>query len=252
MKLDAVVLAGRYNDGKLREVSDEVIEANIKIAGKPMVSYVIEALVESRDVGSIFLVGPVKELERYRSSRISLVESGQDVIENIKIGLGRCSSEFVLVLTSDIPLITAPVIDELVDRFVSARADFCYPVCLKEDVERKYPGSKRTYAKLREGTFTGGNVFFARKQVVDRAWPLLTLMVRHRKSPVRMASFLGVPLLLKLIAGAAGIPEIEKKVGDLLGITPRAITGAPPEVGVDVDKPADHELCSKVLSSAGA
>lgn len=251
MKTDAVVLAGRYNDGKLKEVSNEVLEANIKIAGKPMVQYVLEALVRAREVASIYLVGPVDELKRYENPRVTVVESGEDIMENIRKGIQRCHTDFVLVLTSDIPLITPSVLDELTARFEATGADFCYPVCLKEDVERKYPGSRRTYARVKEGMFTGGNVFFAKKEIAEKAWPFLTLMVRHRKSPAKMASFLGWRLLLKIALGRAGIGEIEDRVSTLLGIVPRAIPGAPPEVGVDVDKPADYELCSRALSSAG-
>ncbi len=251
MKADAVVLAGRYNDGKLKEVSNEALEANIKIAGKPMVQYVLDALAKAKDVASIYLVGPVGELKRYENPRVTVVESGEDIMDNIRTGIQRCQTDFVLVLTSDIPLITPSVLDELMARFEATGADFCYPVCLKEDVERKYPGSKRTYARVKEGTFTGGNVFFAKKKIAEKAWPFLTLMVRHRKSPLKMASFLGWWLLLKIALGRAGIGEIEGRVITLLGIVPRAIPGAPPEIGVDVDKPADYELCSRVLSSGG-
>ncbi|MBE3520130.1 MAG: nucleotidyltransferase family protein [Firmicutes bacterium] len=251
MKADAVVLAGRYNDGKLKEVSGEALEANIKIAGKPMVQYVLDAVLKAKDVASVYLVGPSDELKAYEGPRVTVVQSGQDIMENIKRGIERCRTDFILVLTSDIPLITSSILDELMVRFEATGADFCYPVCYKEDVERKYPGSKRTYARVKEGTFTGGNVFFARKEVVENAWPFLTLMVRHRKSPVKMASFLGWSLLLKIALGRAGIEEIERRVSTLLGIVPRAIPGAPPEVGVDVDKPEDYELCSRVLSSLG-
>ena len=35
MKIDAVVLAARANTGRLASLSDEALEANIDIAGKP-------------------------------------------------------------------------------------------------------------------------------------------------------------------------------------------------------------------------
>lgn len=38
MKIDAVVLAARANTGRLASLSDEALEANIDIAGKPMLS----------------------------------------------------------------------------------------------------------------------------------------------------------------------------------------------------------------------
>lgn len=247
MKVDAVVLAGRYNQGKLRGVSDEILEANIEVAGKPMVRYVLDALEGAPQVNAVYLVGPREELGRYESPRINVVESGEDVVDNICRGLDKCTTEYVLVSTSDIPLVTVSVVEDLIEKFASTGADFCYPVCLKEDVEARYPGARRTYARVKEGTFTGGNVFFVRKEIVPRTLPMLKTMIAHRKSPLKMASLLGWRLLIKVLLGTAGIPQIEKRVSDILGIVPRAIVGAPVEVGVDVDKPEDYDLCSRVL-----
>ena len=56
MKVEAVVLAGAKNRGKLHEVSDAPHEALIPIVGRPMVHHVLDALKASAFVDRIILV----------------------------------------------------------------------------------------------------------------------------------------------------------------------------------------------------
>jgi hypothetical protein len=44
------------------------------------------------------------------------------------------------------------------------------------------------------------------------------------------------------------VGEFEKRVQEILGFEPRVILGASPEIGVDVDKPSDLELCRRILA----
>ena len=248
MAVDAVVLAGRENTGSLRDESPEKWEANIEIAGKPMVTYVMDALKAVPMIGAIHLVGPEEALARHAGSRVVLVDPGGDLMENVKKGLSAATTECVLVCASDIPLVTAEVVEDLLSRSLQSGADFCYPVSSKEDCERTFPGVKRTYVTLRDGTFTGGNMFFVRKSVVERAWPMAEKMIGYRKSPLKMVSVLGPGFVLRFALKALSVSDLERKVGSLLNLKPKAILNVSPEVGIDVDKPSDLELCRRELA----
>ncbi|MGE5579679.1 MAG: NTP transferase domain-containing protein [Bacillota bacterium] len=248
MSIDAIVLAGRENTGQLAMDSGEYLEANIDIAGKPMVSYILDALAAVPRVGRILLIGPRDGLSQYESDRVILVEPGQSLFENVRIGLGRVETEFALICASDIPLVTPKILEDLLDRCLASGADFCYPVSDRKDCDRMFPGVKRTYVTLKEGTYTGGNVFFVRKDVVENAWPMVEKMIAYRKKPVKMFGVLGVRLLLKFLLKKASVVELEDRVRDLLGLDPKGILGASPEIGVDVDKPSDLELCRRILA----
>lgn len=248
MLIDAVVLAGRQNSGKLQAESPERYEANIEIAGKPMVEYILDVLKATPEVSSIYLVGPSEGLARYQGPNVEVVEPGADLFENVKLGLEKAKTDYVVICASDIPLVTAGIMKEFLDRCVSSGADFCYPVSSKGDCDKSFPGVKRTYVTLREGTFTGGNIFFVRKSAIGKAWPMVEKMISYRKSPLKMASVLGVGLLLKFALKIASVGELERKVGGLLGLDPKAILNASPEIGVDVDKPLDLELCRRILT----
>lgn len=248
MSIDAIVLAARENTGNLAADSSERLEANIDIAGKPMVSYILEALAAVPRVRRILLVGPRDGLSQYESDKVRLVEPGQSLFDNVRIGLGHAGTEFVLICASDIPLVTPKIIEDLLDRCLASGADFCYPASDKKDCDRMFPGVKRTYVTLKEGTYTGGNIFFVRKNVVESAWPMLEKMIAYRKKPVKMFGVLGVKLLVKFLLKRASVAELEDRVRHLLGLNPKGILGASPEIGVDVDKPSDLELCRRILA----
>ncbi len=142
----------------------------------------------------------------------------------------------------------AEVVEDLLSRSLQSGADFCYPVSSKEDCERTFPGVKRTYVTLRDGTFTGGNMFFVRKSVVERAWPMAEKMIGYRKSPLKMVSVLGPGFVLRFALKALSVSDLERKVGSLLNLKPKAILNVSPEVGIDVDKPSDLELCRRELA----
>lgn len=248
MLVDAIVLAGRENEGKLESESSERYEANIDIAGRPMVAYILDALRAAPQIATIYLVGPNDGLAAFAEEKVRIVEPGSSLLENVKIGLDRVKTEYAVICASDIPLVTGGIMSRLLDECVSSGADFCYPVSSKEDCERAFPGVKRTYAALREGTFTGGNVFFVHKQAIGNAWPMVEKMISYRKSPLKMASVLGPLLLVKFILKTASVSELERRVARLLDLKPKAILRADPEIGVDVDKPSDLELCRRILA----
>ncbi len=247
MEIDAVVLAGRANTGKLASESPEAYEANIQIAGKPMWSYVLSALESAGEISRIIVVGPGDGLLGYESNeKVVIAEPADNLMDNVKIGIASAQTEFVLVSSSDIPLVTGAILSDFIAGAVAEDADFVYPVSTKEDCVSKYPGVQRTYAKVKGADLTGGNVFFVRKSIVGKAWPVVEKMIEYRKSPLKMTSFFGVGFLLKVFLGFAGVPQIEEHVSKLIGIKCRALK-AVPEIGVDVDKPQDLELVRTVL-----
>ncbi len=246
MKIDAVVLAAKANTDKLASESDEVLEANINIAGRPMLSYVLQVLEQLPEISNIILVGPKDGLSAYANKRVIIAAPGDGLLANVQIGLNHTQTEYVLVATSDIPLITSEMVQEFTKGAIELDADFVYAVSAKEQCISKYPEVMRTYVKLKGATLTGGNLFFVKKSTVGETWPVVKKMIEYRKSPFKMASFFGIGFLLKVILGLAGVPEIEEYVSNLLGIKCRAILSAP-EIGIDVDKPQDLELARTVL-----
>ncbi len=247
IEIEAVVLAARPNDGKLAGESQEPYEANIDIAGQPMVKYILNVLNAIPSVTKIHLIGPAEAIARYEGGKVAALEPGKDLFDNVRLGISAAQTECVLICASDVPLVTKPIMEDFIHRCLESQGDFCYPISEKGDCDKAFPGTKRTYVTLKDGSFTGGNLFMVRKSALTKAWPMVEKMIGYRKSPLKMALVLGPVLLVKFLLKTASVAELERKVGGLLEMKPKAILNAPPEIGVDVDKPSDLELSRRIL-----
>ncbi|MCL6588753.1 MAG: nucleotidyltransferase family protein [Firmicutes bacterium] len=248
--MDAIVLAGGLNSGALRKVSPAQYEAEIEVAGRPMLEYVISALSAVSRVQRIIVVAPDIKLSPEIKSKVSaLAPPGKNMIESLNNGIKALNTtEPVLVISSDIPLITPEALNDFLDQCTRRQGDVYYPVVRKETNEEKYPGVQRTYVKLREGTFTGGNLVLLSPRIIQNNMEMLTKAVMLRKKPLQLCAMLGLHYLFYLLIGRLTIRDIEKRISKSFLFTGVGIISTYPEVGIDVDKPSDLQLAARVLS----
>ncbi len=168
--------------------------------------------------------------------------------DNLVEGLRHVSHDCpAVILTSDIPMVTKEALEDFLDRFKKVEADFCYSIIPREKCENKYPGVTRTYFQLREGSFTGGNVFIVNPGVVENAAKKAKEFIALRKKPYLLALKLGIVFIIKFLLKKLTIKEAEKRVSHMFGIKAKAVISEYPEIGTDVDKKSDLELAEKVL-----
>jgi molybdopterin-guanine dinucleotide biosynthesis protein A len=241
LKFPAVILAGGAADPDMAEKYSVENRAAVPIAGKMMIQYIADALSASRYVTDVHVVGNIK----CEGASVIVPPTGS-LIENLIAGVKSCSGDspdrLVLVATSDIPLITSAAVDDLIERCNEPGTDFFYPVITKEANEKRFPGMKRTYARLAEGTFTGGNIMVMRSGFVMQNADLIRNIFDARKSVIKLAGLIGFPTLMRAVIaqtvwpGAAGLPVLEKTVGRMLNARIKAVQTPYPEIGADVDK----------------
>lgn len=250
-EIDAIILAGSTNDGRLRSCSSQNYEALVEIACRPMVSYVMDTLRESRYIGRIVIVGPRDELVRLFAGmdRVLVAPGGKTPVESLVNAFEVLKpSGRVLVATSDIPLLTGKSVADFIKKCSRHEADFCYPVIPREVNDRFFPGVKRTYVKFKDGVVTGGNLFMINPRVVPDCVQKAELFVECRKSPVKLAKLVGWRFLLKYLTGTLTLKDAEAKVSQIFGIRGMVVISPFPEVGIDVDKPSDLLLVSEKLT----
>jgi GTP:adenosylcobinamide-phosphate guanylyltransferase len=250
--VDAVVLAGSSNDGPLRECSEVRYEALIPIGEKIMVQYVVEALLGCRQVRRVLVVGPVAALSPFLTGeRVSVIESRGGIMENIEAGLvNSLDTDRVLLVTSDIPMLTSQAVNDFLELCGDLSGDLYYPIISKPDVESKFPTTRRTYVNFKEGVFTGGNLFLINPVVYKKCVENGQKIINLRKSPFRLCRLIGLGFVLKFLMRSLTIADAERKVSALLGrIKGIVVMSKFPEVGVDVDKPADLALALRILGA---
>lgn len=250
MAVNVILLAGAANNGPLKDVSPVTNEALIDIGGKPMVQYVIDGLRQSTEVNRIAIVAPPGEIEPHvTGEHLEFVPSAGHIIDNI-VNAYRVlpKDDQLLIATCDIPLINGEIIDGLIGLCRQKPADIYYPIVEKSVGEKKYPYVKRTYVNLKEGIFTGGNLFLVNPAVVEATAPKARAFLDFRKAPLKMVTLLGVSFLLRyLLFHNLTLQELEKKISDMWGLRGAVVICPWPEVGIDVDKPSDLQLARAVL-----
>lgn len=248
--VDAIVLAGADNDGKLREVSSSPLEALIEIGGRPMAHHVLAALQAAGSIGRIVVVGPAGALaDRLGGDGVEFAEPAGGIVENLEAGVAHLQPVGrVLLVTSDIPLVTAAIIDDFVRRCAEHEADLYYPLITREASEQQFPGIQRTYARLRDGTFTGGNCALLDPGILQKCRAAVQWAVEMRKKPWQISRVLGPLFTLKFLFGRLTVPDVERRISQVFGFRAKAVVSPYPEVGFDVDKPTDFALAQAVLA----
>ncbi|GAX88672.1 nucleotidyltransferase family protein [Effusibacillus lacus] len=211
-------------------------KAFARIHGKQMVEYVIEALQG------------VSEIEH-----IVVINNQKSLLDNLREALQQPENpdEYILIATCDVPFLTADAVRDFLDR-CNCEADFYYPIVGKEDQERRFPEIRRTYVKLKEGSFTGGNLFLVKPSKLIPLLGRVEKILDLRKSPLALSAELGFSFVLRMafskLTGMLTIRKVEDRVAELFQINARAVISPYPELANDIDRPEDLLLAENLLS----
>ncbi len=248
-KTDALVLAGGLNDEAMLRLTGEKARCFIKVGELPLLEIVLKALRGCSAVGRITCVGNAERLEHLRGTLIDdIIPEGESLQENFLNGLKSFeNSDYVLVTTADIPLISAEIFDNLFSLFSRDEVDLYYPIIPIDIVEARFPGGKRTVQKLKEGEFTGGNIFLLNPGAVIRNKPKFDRIIECRKNKYEMVKLFGLPFIIKYMTNNLDLASLEKKAFNILGCSVKGVPCPHAEVGFDIDKPEDYKVAVEVI-----
>jgi CTP:molybdopterin cytidylyltransferase MocA len=256
--LVAVVLAGGDRDDRLAATVGAASKALVPLRDVPMGAYVAQALRASGVVDHVIWVGATDTVIR----RLVDVElpSGQRMVDSLSIGLGAAlgwaadlgrgsqpgaraddteapaPEPRLLVVTADLPWWDAEGVEAFVRH--APAVDLVYPVVREADALARFPEQKRTYARIRDGRFTGGNAILITPRAVTRLLPVVDAAFNARKQPWALARIVGFGTLLGLLTGTVRLSAIEARIERLLGVTARAFITSDAAIAADVDDPA--------------
>lgn len=242
--LVAVVLAGGGPADRLAHAAGVANKALVPYAGRPLGEYVLRALRQSGVVDRVVLV--TDEFAADPDLFDAQLPGGARLVDSLALGLGgalagAAAPDEVLVVTADVPWLTGAAVREFVTqaRQLEGRGalpvGIVYPVVTEADSKARFPDQKRTYARLKEGRFTGGNAVLIRRHAVPGLLPLIDRVFRHRKNPFALARLVGPGTLIRFLLGQASIARLEERVEELLGAEARALPTHEAALAADVD-----------------
>lgn len=231
-QVTAVVLGGGGEDA-LSRAAGVSAKALVPFGGKPLACYVLEALRATPAVGDVLYVGAPPP-----AADVAVLEPGATFLESFQRGV-RAALEGrpgrILVLSADLPWLSPAAIEAFLA--LSPDAALVYPVITEAAAKAQFPTQRRTFVKLKEGRFTGGNLMLLEPAVVPALVPFIGRAYAGRKNPLLLAQLFGVDFIVRLLLGRLGLTAIEARAERILGHKVRAVVTEHASIGADVDKP---------------
>jgi hypothetical protein len=218
-----------------------------------MVQWVLDALSGATQVDRVVVVGLTPEDGIHCEKAVSYLPNQGHMLDNIQAGVNEIlrlnpSARQVLAVTSDIPAVTSAMIDWTVETCLQTDHDLYYLVVERSLMESRFPGSNRSYVRLKELEVCGGDMNVIRAGIVaDRR--LWERMIAARKSALKQASFLGWDVLALLLLGRLTLDRAERMVSNRIGLRGRVIVSPYAEVAMDIDKPHQLEILRRDLAA---
>ena len=249
-KFNVIILAGGEK-GPLYETTGFLHKALIPIHGTPMVSRVLEAFDACERVNHIVVVGPrdLDALEAMRHVR-KRIPSGASIIQNLLVAvtyvkhrLYRSASEHdgYLISFCDAVFLTPQVIEDTLQSIERSQGNIVLHYVEKATFEGTDYETQRTYLPIAGKHYTGSTIYYVKKfEKVLSAMPRLAQLRQHRKNPQQMMALLDCT--------DADLPGVEQALSRELDTSVRICVSPHPELGLDVDKPADLELALRMLT----
>ncbi len=253
-----LVLAGSRGEGDPLAAAQNVRHrALLEVAGVPMLVRVLRTLRASARVGRLVVsiddpgaAEAVPELAELlatgelelRRSQASPSRSVLDVIDRLAQGTP------LVVTTADHALLSPEVLEHFLAAGERSAADLAVGLVSRTVLEARFPGARRTYLPFRDDAYSGANLFAFRTPEARRAAEFWRRAETFRKRPWRLVSSFG-PLaltlfLLRRLDLDAALERASRSIG--ARIAPVRLPFA--EAAVDVDRPEDLELVTRLLS----
>lgn len=239
-EIGAVILAGGNVPATLSSYC--AYRALLHVNGHLLLEYLLEALQAIPAVTRIAIVAPAETLEALAALPGEKVAASETLIDNMRRGAAALDGERIthnLFITGDVPLVTSEGIEDFLRASIDSGAALAYPIIPKAVSERRFPGARRTYVRLREGAFTGGNAILTSAHLLDDIYPIVQELYLARKNPLKLARIFGWPVFLHLLFGTLTLTYMESVAGRILQAPVRAIVTRFAEIGFDVDKAED-------------
>lgn len=251
---DAFILAGGSSPWLLAD-NDTPYRCLAIINGRRFIDYIVAALQGSGCICRIVIAASPEALQKLEGTLppgVGLCPAAATLPATAYAAaeyLGADSSAKLLGVCDDIPLLTPAAVTDFLQQCERYPAgQLYYPIIPKRACLESFPQAKRTYGKLKDGVFTGGNMMLVDKSVIPRGQAKANEIFALRKSPLRLANWLGWGMIIKALLHILTIEEAERRFSEIMDMDSKAIVTRYAEIGMDIDKPGDLQLARKYLA----
>jgi GTP:adenosylcobinamide-phosphate guanylyltransferase len=247
--MDAIVTAGGIPQPQdpLYTYSHGNSKALIDLAGKPMIQWVLDALGDTQHVDNVIVIGLTAKSGLTCKKPMHFISNQGRMLSNIVAGVNKSlelnkKNKYVLVVSSDIPTVKPDMVDWVIETASQTRDDLYYGVCDREVMEARFPGSNRTYTKLKDIELCGADIHVSHVRMATEHLDMWEQLIGNRKSPLKQARIIGLGTFFKVFTKSITLDDLVATVCERIGIKGRAIKYPFAEPCMDVDKPHQLEM----------
>lgn len=253
---NALILAGNRREGdSVASLTGVSHKALAPINGIPMLLRLYRTMRACAGIGDVYvciddgaLLDEIAELAEARDSgRLKIVPPAASPAASLSVALDRIGlARPLLTTTADHPLLRPEMVAHMLAS-APPGAELSVGLAEAEIVTAVYPDAIRTFYRFKGCRFSGCNLFLARSEGAKKVAAYWQRMERHRKKPWRLVWEVGPLALLRMLCGQLSLDDAFAHVSRLTGAHIRPVLLPFAEAPIDVDKPADYELVSKIL-----
>lgn len=255
-RVRALVLAG-VRGGEQDPVAAAAgvpVKALARVAGRPMLLRVLANLRACPEVGELHLAldpglaGRPELKAELTALGVRCHPPGTAIAATVARVFGEVGAP-MLVTTADHPLLSPEAVGHFLARARGMEADVAVALVAEQEVQRRWPATRRTWLRFRDGRYTGANLFLLNTPAAAQALAAWRQGERERKRPLWLVARLGFGLLVGYALGRWSLAEAFARLSRRVGVRIRPIPLPFPEAAVDVDRPQDLELAERLLAA---
>lgn len=255
---NAVVLAGDRGAGDpVASAAGVEGKAFAKLEGVTLLERVIAELGKSNSVNKIITVGPKKcYLENHPQIQSCFKQHHVQHIEpasgpSASAIEGSLASDYcpTLIVTCDLALLTAEIIDEYCHKMIKTQADFAACAIDYQTIHKKIPQLKKTEYKFAGQSVCFANIFAMLSPQGLKALEYWQEVEKSRKKPIQLIRKIDWMSLLNYKLGRLRLEQVAMKLSAKVGANLEFESMGFPELAIDVDSAEDYEIMKKYLLS---
>lgn len=257
--ITAILLAGsRPTPDPLAVAAGVTIKPLVPVAGEPMINHPARTLLSHHAVGQVIIL--TQSADPFAADpatawlmadpRVRFEQSGAGIASSLLALLERGDVPFpILLTTADHVLLDSAMLDQFTGE--AAGADIAVAMVERATLLARYPASRRTWLKFRDGWWSGANIFWFGS---DRAKSVIALwqeVEQDRKKGWKIVSAFGpvalIGTLLRILTLRGGIARIGRR----FGLVARLVAMENAEACIDADKVEDVVLIERIVAARG-
>lgn len=257
---NAVILAGdRSIDDPVAKAAHVSCKAEARIASRMLLDYVVSALAQSQSVRRIFSVGPEENVvvdkaavnalfKKYEVTQLP-VEPGPSL--SALRGVEESAHYPTLIVTCDLPLLNAGLVDKYCQHLNSINEDFVISAVNSQRIASLLPELRKTKYQFGKNSICFANLFAVLTESGMNAIDFWRSVEGSRKKPLEVIRQVGGFSILQYKLGMLSLDQAARQLSRKTAAQ-IAIEDIPyPELAIDVDTVNDYEILQKNMHASG-